>query len=576
MFRKLILNNHYFYFFLLSAFFLSKAAQERILLFQSDITIQESGRLLVTETIKVASQGRQVRHGIFREFPTIYGTWFYRSTVGFDLRNVLRDGIPEPVTLSYMLNGIRMRIGSPDKRLKPGIYTYTIAYETSRQIGFFKEHDELYWNVTGSGSYLPVDKIIARVKLPNSITSNRVGLEAYTGFYGERQSDFISYFDGNQYVFKTTRPFFKFEGLTIVLSWPKGHIKSPTFWQKVGWFFGDNGDLVMLLLCLLLLLIWNSRIYIRIKRRQRGITVIPLFYPPKDMMPGIMRYIYRMGYDAKVLTADIINMAVQGYLRIEYTRFFMSGRYTLKAIKEPTIDNPYYALYKKLFNKKERLALTENNGLTIQAAIEWEKKECLQKAGRFFTFTWSSISILFLINIFYLTFFLFFGNLSYSSEFNVFIIGMLLLNGMGIGCIYFLRHYTVEGQKIKAEIDGFKIFLEVTEKERLKIIGSPPNKTPELYEVYLPYAIALGVEKQWSEQFAPLFNQMRESGNSYVCLWLVGDNITAFHLATLSSHMNSAINSSIPSSISIPGSSSGSGGRGFSGGGGGGGSTGGW
>ena len=141
---------------------------------------------------------------------------------------------------------------------------------------------------------------------------------------------------------------------------------------------------------------------------------------------------------------------------------------------------------------------------------------------------------------------------------------------------WLLRGYTPEGLEIKKQIEGFKLFLKTTEEERLKIIGTPPTKTPELYETYLPYAIALGVEQQWSRQFAPLFERMAEQGNSYMAVWITGGRFDTFNTNTFASGISSSISSSIASSSSPPGSSSGSGGRGSSGGGGGGGGGGGW
>ena len=50
-------------------------------------------------------------------------------------------------------------------------------------------------------------------------------------------------------------------------------------------------------------------------------------------------------------------------------------------------------------------------------------------------------------------------------------------------------------------IAGFKQYLSITERERLDRM-TPPDDTPELFEKYLPYAIALGVENRWAERFA--------------------------------------------------------------------------
>ena len=84
---------------LLLAWFAPALANERIILFVSDADVERNGDLLVTETIRVEAEGDQIKHGIFRDFPTDYtrpdGT---RVRVGFEVLSVKRDGASEPYT----------------------------------------------------------------------------------------------------------------------------------------------------------------------------------------------------------------------------------------------------------------------------------------------------------------------------------------------------------------------------------------------------------------------------------------------------------------------------------------------
>jgi len=140
-----------------------------------------------------------------------------------------------------------------------------------------------------------------------------------------------------------------------------------------------------------------------------------------------------------------------------------------------------------------------------------------------------------------------------------------------------LPMYTDEGQKLHDQVEGFKLFLQTTEPDRLKVIGTPPTKTPQLWETYLPYAIALGVEKQWSQQFAPVFAKLEQKGTPYTPVWYIGPGrFTAADTPLFASHVGSSLNSAITAASTPPGSRSGAGGRGGAGGGGGGGGAGGW
>ena len=100
---------------LLATTLLPARAQERILAFVSDVTVERNGDLLVNETIRVEAQGREIRRGILRDFPTTYtradGT---RVVVGFEVKSVSRDGSPEHFTTEAIDNGVRVRIGSAD------------------------------------------------------------------------------------------------------------------------------------------------------------------------------------------------------------------------------------------------------------------------------------------------------------------------------------------------------------------------------------------------------------------------------------------------------------------------------
>ena len=135
---------------------------------------------------------------------------------------------------------------------------------------------------------------------------------------------------------------------------------------------------------------------------------------------------------------------------------------------------------------------------------------------------------------------------------------------------FWLKQPTVEGRKLMDEIEGFKMYLATAEGDRLE--ESTPMKTLELFEDYLPYAIALGVEKQWAEQFDHLFD-MDMRGEGMHTSWYTGAGLAAGGAGAFASALSGGFAGAMSSASS---SSSGSGGGGSSGGGGGGGGGGGW
>lgn len=155
-----------------------------------------------------------------------------------------------------------------------------------------------------------------------------------------------------------------------------------------------------------------------------------------------------------------------------------------------------------------------------------------------------------------------------------------LLLTIGLNLLFFqlLKAPTRAGRRLLDSLEGFRLYLDVAEKEEMNL-RHPPQKTPELFESYLPYALALDVEQRWAEKFAQLFSSLatRSAGESgFRPTWYQGQNWSGQSLDTFASTLGTSLSAAVSSSSTAPGSSSGSGGGGSSGGGGGGGGGGGW
>ncbi len=559
--------------FVLSLIFASSlyAAQcEHILLFDADIQVLKDGSMEVNEEITVQSCGIQIKHGIVREFPTTYkdewGAWY---VVDFKIKQVQMNGKPINYHVKKERNGEYIYIGQKGRHLSPGVYIFTIIYTTNRQLGIFENHDELYWNVTGNGWRLPIDKVTARVSLPQGVDINEIKVHAYTGFFGDKGKDVEAYVTRNGIAkFNTTRPFAPYEGLSIVVGWPKGSIAYPSMLQKLIWFVRDNGAFGIIGFLILFLLSLFFYTYRQNKKRKGNKPVIPLFYPPEDMTPGMINYIMKMGYKDAALAAEIVNMAVHGWLKIKYADggFFYRNVYTLIKESEEGIEKypMYQAIYQRLFRGGDTFKIGPGNSDTLQRIRAILENNYTELDGLFNLN--NPILVIAAVSI---------GVCGVSIGLLNYDLNYLIILGFAVFIltifVRFLYSYTIEGFALKREIEGFKLFLSTTEKERMKLIGTPPTKTPALYEKYLPYAMALGVEEQWNKQFTPIFERLKQDGHTYMPIWYVGPGLHGFSSTAFSSHLSS----NISSAAGRPGRSSGFGGSG-SGGGGGGGGGGGW
>ncbi|MDO8907987.1 MAG: DUF2207 domain-containing protein [Pseudohongiella sp.] len=547
---------------------LSSQAQERILSFHSDIQIQSDASMIVTETIRVRAEGRNIRRGIYREFPTRYtdraGS---RLVVDFEVLGLDRDGRPEIFSVTTRANGVRVDFGGDDFLQVPAEYEYALRYRTDRQIGYFEGHDELYWNVTGLGWDFEIENASATVTLPEAVAADSITMEGYTGPLGATGQDYtVSVADGRADI-RTSASLPDRSGLTLVMTFPKGIVHEPALGERVRYLLTDNLGVLLGLLALCASLVWLMLAWSRVGRDPRAGVIFPHYEPPGGLSPASARYIMRMGYDSKAFTAAVVSLAVKGYVRISQTK----KDYTLhKLDSNQELAAGEKALFEKLFSKGAIVELKNENHAIVSRA-RYAHKSALRKNylntyfkinGRYLLPSLAGSALIMLLIVM---------TNSFVPLVMVFLLLIVVVHGI---FAWLLKAPTGEGRKVMDKLEGFKLYLEVAEKDDLNV-AHPPELTPELFERFLPFAIALGVEQAWAERFEKVFAQLQETrGVSYQPLWYAGA-FNAGRMGDFSRSIGSAMDTAISSAATPPGSSSGSGGGGFSGGGGGGGGGGG-
>jgi uncharacterized membrane protein YgcG len=618
---------------------------ERILSFDSRITVNNDASMLVTETIRVLSTGEQIRRGIFRDFPTTYKDRAgNRYTVGFTVQSILRNGQPEDWHTETLPNGVRVYMGRKDHFLKPGEHTYTLSYATDRQLGFFADHDELYWNVTGNGWAFRIDAASATVELPPG-APGAILLEAYTGPAGATGNNYSAeMLSTGTARFKTTRSLAPNEGLTIVVGWPKRFVQEPSTTEKTAYFLKDNLTFLVATIGLIVVLAYYLLVWAAVGKDPAKGIVMPLYAPPDNLSPAAIRFMAEMDYDDKVFAAAVIDMAVKGHLTISDS----DSKYTLVKRKDASakLSPDEQRVMAQLFRSATSIVLERSNHAAIAAAknalktslaLAFEKSHFLNNRRAFvsgviisvaaaaaaflsaldqgevlFLGIWLtvwSIGVIFLaamviklwLNVFssvrsldtrvgslgaavFLTLFSmpFFG----AEAFALYMLAQsspalavlpLIMGTVNILFYHLLKAPTLLGRRVLDRIEGFKMFLCATEKDRLQRLA-PADRTPETYEKYLPYALALNVEQQWTEQFSDVLAAASRPGGAegYHPRWYSGKTWDSSRMGSFAGSVGSSLSSAISASSTAPGSRSGGGGGGSSGGGGGGGGGGAW
>lgn len=324
---------------LLGTFAAVLRADERILDYHADIQVAVDGTVTVEETIRVRAEGNAIRRGIYRDFPTRYrDRRGNRVRVDFEVQDVQRDGEPEPWHTEDRSNGVRVYIGSANRMLSPGEYRYDIRYRTNRQLGYYEDFDELYWNVTGNGWDFPIDRASARVRLPGPVPEPTLRLESYTGGFGDQgQPAFTAVEPGRGILFETRETLRPREGLTIAVGFPKGVVTEPSDAQRARWFFRDNAGALVLLLAVIAMLAWYLWAWNRKGRDPDKGVVIPRYAPPEGLSPAACRYVRDMQMGKPCFTAAVVSLGIKGHLTIEED----DGDFTLHGAKRtdrPPVD----------------------------------------------------------------------------------------------------------------------------------------------------------------------------------------------------------------------------------------------
>jgi uncharacterized membrane protein YgcG len=631
-------------------------ATERILNFVSDVTVERNGDLEVAETIVVNAEGDKIRRGILRDFPTIYSAANgSRVEVGFEVQSVARDGKTEPYVTEKLSNGVRIRIGRADVLLDAGTHEYVIKYRTTRQIGYFDEFDELYWNATGTGWTFPIDVAEARVTLPERVPFRQKAL--YTGAQGSTAHDAaVVAEEPGRIVFRTTQALTAFAGLTVAAGWQKGVLDPPPapslFWRAGAWIhrviveswvFRHLAQ-VMAGIGLPPVLAYYAYAWRRIGGRPGGGTVIPLFTPPDGISAAATRYVRRMDFDGKTFTAALLELAVNGHLKL------VEGKKTI-TIEQRTGGKPVgeaeHAAELRLFHSEPKVPLAQSsapelrsamNGLrgvfkkhydnvTFSSNSRWAVYGLLASFAAMAAVVaanWTQDTDLFSSTLFVLLLpvpammlglLMLSGGLR-SRGFDLLrrlIFGLLFAGGgayFGLWILFAYREDWVQvlpsaiafalapiavlafplfkmptpaGRKVMDAIEGFRLYLGVAEEDRLKEFY-PPDKTPELFERYLPYAVALDVENAWAKRFEGVVENAATEPTDRD--WYTGDDKRHRNPTVLVDLVSKNLSDRIASASTPPGtsgwssssssSSSGSSGGGSSGGGGGGGGGSGW
>ncbi|TNE29314.1 MAG: DUF2207 domain-containing protein [Alphaproteobacteria bacterium] len=539
------------------------AAQERIHDFHSDIWVHPDSSITVTETITVTALGQQIRRGIYRDLPRGFrDAKGRRHSLSFEITDVLRDGEAEPHHTTALSGYTRLYIGHKDRMISRGKHSYQITYRVRAALLHFQAFDELYWNITGNEWNFHIDRASTEIRLPAGAEILRH--HSYTGRFGDTGQDYMAKTVKNKLGVGTTRTLSPREGLTVAVAWPKGYVVPPTATEKFRMYLRANfwlalGGALFVLLNVMYLTVW-----IRAGQDPEKGTIIPQFAPPDNFSPVLAHHVAEMGMDLDTaFAAAVTNLAVKGFLRIEEIK--KKKEYRLHLLNDDLHDLPFSERYliRKLFlgKNKKTLHISKKYDKSFATAMQgFEERIKREYENVYFITNEKCFTAGSLLSGLYIGAVLGLEQVNRPEIFAL-IIAFVIINFM---YNQLLEAPTMRGRKKMDHLEGFKLYMKVAEKDRLDFLH-PPEMTPALFEKFLPYAIALGVENKWAANFKKAVP--KEVYDSYNPRWYRGSS--SFNPSTMGSSLSGGLGAAV-------GGASGSSGGGSSGGGGGGGGGGGW
>ncbi|MBN1373994.1 DUF2207 domain-containing protein [Candidatus Dojkabacteria bacterium] len=534
---------------------------------ENEITFIGDGKFTVSRDVYVYFPVH--RHGIFFHLPYRYNTdWGITKNVAIKFQNVCyqefgRDNAKSfctNYTLKKTYNEFQIKIGDPDV-LIDGVYKYHLDYVVTHAVKQFKDTDELYWNVIGTGAENAT--INSKTVIKHHENEKPLKYSCYTGAYGSDRTDCdMNVSKTGELTVYLTRSLTPFEGYAIVVAYPKDSLGKPGifdfFWNFILPNLGFCMPIPIFVLMFVVWLLWGKDL--------KPTNVIPQYRPTDGMTPMIAAFISKMSLNNKDVSATIIDLAIRGFVKIEQVAKREYKFHNLKSAKDWEVLFTYeQKILKGLFgNDGEKLEISDKD-LTdkFYLSVNSAKSEVAQTTVNNKYFIGNPISrvVMFIVlglmfvGFCWVVFTVITGGTSY-------VIGGIISGIIIIIFGLFMGKRTKLGTEKYGEALGLKMYINIAEKERIKFHDKIDEKEKiKIFETLLPYAMVFGLENKWAEEFEDIYREPPEWYSTYD---RVGFN--SYYLMSSLSSMNSRMVSVAYGAPNTQGSHAASGRSGFSGG----------
>ncbi len=523
------------------------------------LRLSPGGTLSVRQEIGVVEESYDEKHWNLTVYKTPVERWndpkaWYSSTPtrNISLRNlsVLVDGEPAKTTTDAWSSAVQMSIPLTDT--KRGAHRMDWSYEISRQVWESDTAQSVFWLAATKEELGHMDSLT--IEFGSDVPAKNV-------FLGTRFVDGtlaltpIASEDGvTSY---TLRNLYRLSGLDEVwlrADFPPGSI--------------DMGSPILNTILDHRLHLWWAPIlasiliflvfWVFVGRDPQIGTIVPSYQPPRGMSPAAMRYLQRPHRDPLLMALALVHAAVRGKIKIKESAPDRYDITVLSGLGDEYDDEHLKAVLSKAgtvlrLDGKANASLAAVRRQIEQAIVDAYGKEFKSNIG------WWLLGVL--MSGVLMVAALMFTELQTLSE--SYLMGNFVLYGAIMVVVYgvFLRLLARPSEvatTLRREIEGFKMFLSVTDKDRYEWMGTL-RLDEALFERYLPYAMALGIEDNWAEKFRSIIRF-----EEYKPAWFDGDS-RRFAGAGLHALTRSMRSSVVQTAKEPPPPPSSSGGSGYSG-----------
>lgn len=450
---------------------------------QFDVRMQfdTAGYVDVVETIDV--EFFESMRGIYRTIPlrsVIDGATVDRIIEGVDCGD---DSWKETVEE----DGIVIRIGNPKVYRDPGVYRYAIRYRIRNPFNRFNQHQEFYWDLLGTSWKMPIQQFTAHLVFPSTVRLDSTDVVAVAGDRATSEQRGTMTVRPQQIDIDVPTIFEPGEGYTIAVRLPLDAIAEMPLPQP-SWVVRYH---VVLVIAFLILVLGIVVVY---RMRNRPVTIVTEYFPPKGISPAVAGGFVDHSVDQHDIISLIPHLASQGYLRVEHKE---DGDLVFHrtAMADDRILPFERTFFDALFATGDTVELSslKNHFYTHLQRTRSQVQSWIGKQG-WYAATRTTAGIFLSVSG---GIAIVFGLLAVVAD-NLEGIALLAAGVLQIVFIRFVNKRTADGNLIHQQVEGFRQFVKRAERPMLEKLVA---EDPAYYDKTMAYALAFGYLAQWNQRF---------------------------------------------------------------------------